>query len=396
MAASLKLPQATPPGMPDGHAARPQRRWIVILALTLLVALAHLLVTYEVSQQMADLSSSAGSSIKRMEATYVTEIKQTAPPVAAAAPPAPPAAPQAPAVKKREPKVAKAASAPDDAASAAKVADGASAAAPGASTPPDTVAKVAEPEPAASTPDADKPVAANEPAPTASGPTFIWPKATKVSYKMEVYYRGPIEGGRATVEWVRQNQRYQVRLDASVPLLGWISMISEGKVGANGLSPERYESVNQFLFKSSKPATLKFEEQEVVLASGERIARVPDLQDPVSHLIHLAYRFITHPNLLQQGNTIEMPLASSKRMDVIAYDVINEEVLHTGMGDVRTMHVKPRRLTQDKNALLGDIWFAPSLQYLPVRIYAKWADDIYVDMQMDGAPQQTPGDPPEY
>lgn len=395
MAASLKHKEAPPPSAPGTHTPS-QSRSVVILALTLLVALAHLLVTYEVSQQMADLASPPESAIKRMEATYVSEIKQTAPPVAAAAPPAPPAQPQAVAPKKRTAKVAKAASAPDDAASAAKVADGASTPASGASAPPNAVAKAEEPTPAASTPDIDKPVAAMAPGGAASGPIFIWPKATKVNYKMEVFYRGPIEGGKASVEWVRQNQRYQVRLDASVPLLGWISMVSEGKVVANGLSPERYESVNQFLFKSSKPATLKFEEQEVVLSSGERITRVPDVQDPVSHLIHLAYRFITHPNLLQQGNTIEMPLASSKRMDVIAYDVVNEEVLHTGMGDIRTMHVKPRRLTQDKNALLGDIWFAPSLQYLPVRIYAKWADDIYVDMQMEGAPQQTPGDPPEY
>lgn len=395
MAASLRLKKAPSTTAPGAHEAG-RRRWGVILALTLLVALAHLLVTYEVSQQMADLAAPPESAIKRMEATYVSEIKQTAPPVAAVAPPTPPAPAQAAAPKKRNPKVAKAASSPDDAASAAKVTEAASAPAMGASTPPSTIAKAEEPTPATSSPDSDKPEIANAPSVAASGPVFIWPKATKVSYKMEVFYRGPIEGGKATVEWVRQNQRYQVRLDASVPLLGWISMVSEGKVVANGLSPERYESVNQFLFKSSKPATLKFEEQEVVLSSGERITRVPEVQDPVSHLIHLAYRFITHPNLLQQGNTIEMPLASSKRMDMIAYDVINEEVLHTGMGDVRTMHVKPRRLTQDKNALLGDIWFAPSLQYLPVRIYAKWADDIYIDMQMDGAPQQTPGDPPEY
>ncbi|TAK98730.1 MAG: DUF3108 domain-containing protein [Aquabacterium sp.] len=395
MVAGLKLKEAPSTAAPSAIEAG-RRRWIVILALTLLVALAHLLVTYAVSQQMADLASPPDSAIKRMEATYVSEIKQTAPPVAAVTPAAPPAPTQAAAPKKRTAKVAKAASAPDDAASAAKVADGASTPAPGALAPSDAVAKAEAPTPAASTPDSDKPVAAAVPDGAASGPIFVWPKATKVSYKMEVFYRGPIEGGKATVEWVRQNQRYQVRLDASVPLLGWISMVSEGKVVANGLSPERYESVNQFLFKSSKPATLKFEEQEIVLSSGERITRVPDVQDPVSHLIHLAYRFITHPNLLQQGNTIEMPLASSKRMDVIAYDVVNEEVLHTGMGDIRTMHVKPRRLTQDKNALLGDIWFAPSLQYLPVRIYAKWADDIYVDMKMEGAPQQTPGDPPEY
>lgn len=369
-----------------------------MLALIVGVVLAHLWVTYEISQQMVDLSPAA-PSIKRMEATYVSEIKQTAPPVAAAAPPAPKISAAAPVIaKKRVPKRAKAASAPDEAASAAKLAEAASAAtavepaAPAASSAELAQTKPLEPPPAASAPQASKTQVASA-ASGASGPAFVWPKATRVAYKLEGNFRGPFYG-QATVEWVRQNARYQVRLDATVPVVGGINMISEGSIVPTGLSPERYESVNRLFFKTSKPSVLKFEDQEVVLATGERVPRTPDTQDPVSHLIHLAYRFILQPQLLQKGNTFEMPLASSKRSEVIAYDVIEQETLHTGMGDVVTMHVKPRRLTQDKNALLGDIWFAPSLQYLPIRIYAKWSDEIYVDMQMDGAPQQTPGDAP--
>ncbi|MBI5925747.1 MAG: DUF3108 domain-containing protein [Aquabacterium sp.] len=394
MAASLNVNGALPPTESENRPG-PNRRWRVMLALTLVVALAHLWVTYEISQQMVDLSPAA-PSIKRMEATYVSEIKQTQPPVAVAAPPAPKVSPAAPVVtKKRVPKPAKAASAPDDAASAAKVAEAASKVDAAASASDMAQTKPVEPPPVASAPEASKAhvATAASAASAALGPTFVWPKATRVSYKLEGYYRGPFYG-QATVEWVRQNSRYQVRLDVSVPVLGGINMISEGNIVASGLSPERYESVNRLLFKTSKPSVLKFEEQEIVLNTGERVPRTPDAQDPVSHLIHLAYKFILQPQLLQKGNTIEMPLASSKRFEVIAYDVIDQEVLHTGMGDVQTMHVKPRRLTQDKNSLLGDIWFAPSLQYLPIRIYAKWTDEIYVDMQMDGAPQQTPGDTP--
>jgi hypothetical protein len=379
---NLNFREAAPPSEPNRQARTP-RHWSLILALTIVVLLAHAWVTYEVSQQMADLAP-AEPSIQRMEASYVTEIKQSTPPVAAAIQPAPSAQQPAPAPK-RAPKAAKTASAPDDAASAAEVAEAPSSAQASASAPDANMAKIETPAPVASEPDASTAV-------SAAGPVFIWPKATKVTYKLEGYYRGPFYG-QATVEWVRQNQRYQVRLDVSVPVLGGINMISEGQIVATGLSPERYESVNRLLFKTSKPSVLKFEEQEVILNNGDRVPRLPDVQDPVSLLIHLAYRFIKQPQLLEQGNTIEIPLASSKRSEVIAYDVVEREVLKTGMGDVATMHVKPRRLMQDKNSLLGDIWFAPSLQYLPIRVYAKWGEDVYVDMQMDGAPQQTPGDP---
>ena len=47
------------------------------------------------------------------------------------------------------------------------------------------------------------------------GPTFEWPKATKVSFKLDGYFRGPITGTSA-VEWLRQDNRYQVHMDIQV------------------------------------------------------------------------------------------------------------------------------------------------------------------------------------
>ena len=78
------------------------------------VVLLHAGVTYEVAQEMQD-AGPAPLSIKRMEATYVSEIKMTAPPVAAAVvrPLATPA-PQPIAKPKKAPKPPKAASAPQD------------------------------------------------------------------------------------------------------------------------------------------------------------------------------------------------------------------------------------------------------------------------------------------
>src|SRR5690606_15840576 len=130
-----------------------------------------------------------------------------------------------------------------------------------------------------------------------SGPAFVWPRATRVRYKLEGNYRGPFYGN-AYVEWVRQGTRYQVHMEASVAILGGIRMTSEGTITPQGLSPQRYESVNRMLLRSAKVNTLRFEDAEVVLSTGERVARAPDMQDPVSQLIHLAYQFMMRPEQL--------------------------------------------------------------------------------------------------
>lgn len=369
----------------------PQHR-LALIALTVGVIVAHLWVTHEVSSRMQELAPPE-LTIKRMEATYVTEVSLSAPPVAAAAlPPPAQTAPTAPVpAKKRKAKPAKAASAPeedtrlahsDEAASAAS----ATASVPEAAQPP----AWKESAPKGPTPD---PAYAQETPSTPAGPTFVWPKATRVNYKLEGYFRGPFYG-TASVEWVRQEARYQVRLDANVPVLGSMSMISEGLIRREGLSPERYESVNKVALRAPKINVVSFEGSEVVLGTGERVPRAPNMQDPVSLLIHLAYQFISRPQLLKPGNTVELPLAYGKKAETLAFDVMEEDVQHTDIGDIPALRVKPRRTSQEKGDLVGETWFAPTLQYLPIRILTK-AGEVTLDMKMEGAPQQTPGDAPD-
>lgn len=386
---------AVQPGQVRTRKPMPQH-WRALIALTVIVAIVHAWLTYEVSQQMQALSA-GDPAIQRMEATYVSEVRLSKPP---AAPPARPAAkappPQAAKAssKKPKPKPVKAASAPDEAASAAKVEDSASApVVADAASAPASAAEIVAQAPSAPVEQAQQTAqAASEP----ESPAFVWPKATKVTYKLEGFFRGPIYG-QASVEWVRQKQRYQVRVDASVgpsfaPLGSW-SLISEGDITPDGLYPARYQNTNRLLIRSRPPQSITFEEAELTLPNGTRLPRTPDMQDPASQFIQLAYQFIMNPKLLQVGNTIEMQLVWLKKTERLAYDVVKEETLSTPLGDLPTFHVKPRRMVVDAgNSMSAEIWFAPTLQYLPVRILTRLDDQTFMDMQMDKPPQQSPGD----
>lgn len=364
-----------------------QRKTRAFMALVLLVTLAHLWLTREVSSHMQGAVDEPG--MERLQAAYVTELKVSAPP-RAPAPALTPVVPQ-PALGKPKPKAPKAASAPEEAAST--VADAASAASEPASANL-ALAKASEPALAASqAPANDVAVAENDD----EDDGFVWPEATKVTYKIEGFFRGPIYG-QSSVEWVRKESRYQVHVDASVgpsfaPLGSW-RLSSEGVITAEGLSPERYENVNRLLIKTSPAKRLTFDEREITLANGDKVPRPQGVQDPASQFIQLAYGFILKPEALKVGNTVRMPLAILTRAETLAYDVVGEEVLKTPIGDVPTFHIKPRRLAETNANLPADIWVAPGLQYLPVRIYVKVNEETFMDMQMDRAPQQAPSATP--
>jgi len=357
------------------------RHWW-LFAVFLGVVIVHAWLTWSMAALLTEVKPGDAPGIKPMQATYVSELKLSEPPVLA-----PPLA--KPAQGKRRPAAAPAFTAASDPESAPPPADSASE----ADTPLEVAqAPAVEPEPS---PDA---APASEPT-QASGPPFEWPLATRVSYKVRGYFRGDIHG-TANVEWVRQGQDYQVRVNAIVgpsfaPIGSW-HLISAGTITPDGLSPRRFEQVDRLLIRTSPPRTVVFEDEKVVLDSGERVDRQPNMQDASSQFIQLAYQFMMKPDALKPGNTVYLPLALPKRVETIAYDVVAEQTIDTPIGKVPTFHVKPRKMSADGGVLPVEIWFAPGLQYLPVRILVHGKDaKSYMDLQMERAPEQTSAAEPE-
>jgi hypothetical protein len=58
---------------------------------------------------------------------------------------------------------------------------------------------------------------------------------------------------------------------------------------------------------------------------------------------------------------------------------------------VPTFHVKPRRVRP--GALSVEMWFAPSLQYLPVRIMVRQNESNHMDLTLKTPPLQASAEP---
>ncbi len=373
---------ATQPHGPSSTARR--TGWWLLLGCVLL---AHALATLWLQDNLVGWGSGEQPMPARMEVAFVQALAPAAPPAAA------PGRPVQQAGKKVR------------------------AAAPAASAPAETtlpslpvidapapVLAAAVPEAAAAEP-APAPVALVEPAApmvpavAASAPpalAFDWPPSTRLTYALTGNYRGEVNG-TARVQWVRQGQRYQVHLDIAIgpsfaPLIAR-RMTSDGELGEAGLVPRRYDEATRLPFQQPRRATLQFTPEQVTLANGSQQAAPPGVQDAASQFVQLTWLFTTRPELLRPGNTVTMPLALPRRVGSWVYDVLAPERLVTPIGAIETYHLKPRLgERRPGNELSAEVWFAPSLQYLPVRIRIQQDADTFVDLLINAAPLQSAPD----
>lgn len=378
------------------------------VALVASVVAMHACVMHGINQQMLDFETASQMPV-RIELVYGRDMESTVPPAPVAAPAAVPVAAPPPRPERQATPVADAASAPAEPLEAPMaVADAPlPAASDAAPAVPDATASIAASAPglasvigptspaapAASSPaDSASGLAAAAPAASAAAETYSWPPSTRITYELTGNYRGEVYGS-ATVDWVREGARYQVHLDVLVgpafaPILSR-RMTSEGQLTDAGLYPERYDEDSKAMFRDRRRAQVMLEPDAVVLNSGQRVERLAGVQDTASQFVQLAYLFSRHPEMLKPGGTVEMPLALPRRMSVWTYDVREAEVLYTPFGAIDAVPLQPRRESRKKDELSAQVWFAPSLRYLPVRIRIQQDTntDTYVDLMIERRPQ---------
>ena len=225
-----------------------------------------------------------------------------------------------------------------------------------------------------------------------AAPSFAWPPSTRLTYSLVGNYRGEIHG-RARVQWVRLGARYQVHLDVTVgpsfaPLIER-RMTSDGDLGEQGLAPRHYDETTRVAFQSPRRVAMSFTPDQVTLGNGTVRAVAPGVQDTASQFVQLTWLFTTQPQRLRVGDAVDFPLALPRRVDRWFYDVVEREPLASPLGELDTFHLKPRRSgARPRGELSAEVWIAPSLQYLPVRIRIQQDAETFVDLMLDAAPLQ--------
>lgn len=216
---------------------------------------------------------------------------------------------------------------------------------------------------------------------------FDWPPATRLLYDLTGQYRGPLYGS-GQVEWLRDGSHYQVRVTIDVNPAFTRRLVSDGVITPQGLAPRRYDEETQILLAAPRTHTLAFEPRQVLLSNGMTELTPEGVQDSASQFVQMTWLFLTDPERLAVGRTLELPLALPRRVGVWTYDVTEAVPLTLSFGTVETFHLVPRAGSARAGEFSAELWLAPSLQYLPVRILVRQSAEVWLDLRLKDKPLQ--------
>lgn len=253
--------------------------------------------------------------------------------------------------------------------------------------PPDAARPVSpppqeSPPPTPTNPNPESPDTAQATPPDLAPPVDSWPPDTQIHYVVGGYFRGPLHGD-AHVQFQREGQSYEVKLEVSIGWLAHLSMTSQGQVNGEELRPQAFEEDS-----NTRRRHVRFTPNDVVLMDGTRLPRPAGVQDTASQFVELAHRFATAATPPKAGHVVSVWLARPGGADEWTYDVLELEDLQTPrMGQIQALHLKPRPLARPRGPITAEMWFAPSLQYLPVRIKIAMNNDTWVDLVVNSIEQ---------
>jgi hypothetical protein len=153
--------------------------------------------------------------------------------------------------------------------------------------------------------------------------------------------------------------------------------------------PPRFDGEQRTVLQAARHWAIVFGPDRITLVDGREIPARPGVQDEASQFVQLTWLFTTQPQLLRLGGTVELPLVLARRLDIWTYTVRDEQLLTLpGLGPVATFHLVSQRQSPAATDAVPEIWIAPTLQYLPVRILIHQGEETWIDLTLDRPPQQ--------
>jgi hypothetical protein len=252
---------------------------------------------------------------------------------------------------------------------------------------PDAPQAAATPEPsapqeegtvlaAASTPPA--PPAPNT-APKTAAVAVATPKITPpASVRLKYDVRGEVKGFAYFVygdlTWLNEGGSYTAKLEISHFLLGSRIQTSKGLITDQGLAPVRFGDK----VRSEVAAHFDRAQNRVTYsANTPSEALAPGAQDQLSVFFQIAALLAATPDHYPPGSTLRFQTIGPKHSENWAFDVAATESLSLPGGQVNA--VKLTKAPVGEYDSRAEVWLAPTLGYLPVRIRLTQGNGDVVD-----------------
>lgn len=225
--------------------------------------------------------------------------------------------------------------------------------------------------------------AAETPKPTAPKPlpvktvrNFVIPPSARLKYAITGEVKGFPYHVNGELQWTQDGKHYDARMEISHFLLGSRVQTSTGELTAQGLEPTRFGD------KVKSEVAAHFEREKGKITFSANTPDVPLLagaQDQLSIFMQVASMLAGEPNGYPNGSTLAFQAVGPRSADSWVFTVGAMEQLNMPGGEISAL-----RLWRDPAGEFDpktEIWMAPELGYLPVRIRLTQRNGDFVDQQ---------------
>ncbi len=214
---------------------------------------------------------------------------------------------------------------------------------------------------------------------------FKAPDSALLKYQVQGQAKGFSYWASAELQWLQDGKDYEARLEVSAFLLGSRVQISKGTLGAEGLMPTRFGD------KTRSEQAAHFQRDKGLITFSANSPDAPLLkgaQDRLSVVLQSSSLLAADPTRFPAGTMLSFQTVSQREAEVWQFLVEKEEMLQLPFGDISAIKLnrKPRR-EFDQHI---ELWFAPTLGYLPVRLRITNAKGDFVDQLLSKAEKPSP------
>lgn len=189
--------------------------------------------------------------------------------------------------------------------------------------------------------------------------------------------KSPMQGVFARLDWLQDGNAYDARLALTFLFRTLRSQHSSGVIGPTGIEPARFSDSR----KTEVASHFVRDQGKVVFSNNApSVPLLAGAQDRLSVVLQLGAMLAGDPARYSAGSTISVQTISSRDAEIWTFNIEGEEKLSLPAGEfmVRKLTRSPRREFDDRI----ELWLAPELGYLPVRIKQTQPNGDFADMQL--------------
>jgi len=203
------------------------------------------------------------------------------------------------------------------------------------------------------------------------------PDSVRLEYKVIGLSKNLNYQANAELAWKTDGDSYQAMMKVSAFLVGSRSMTSVGKITSSGLAPTRFADK----FRAELAAHFEPEKGKISFSANTPDALwVEGVQDRVSVFLQLGGMLAARPQDFPPGSNITFLTVGPREADSWTFVIEAEENLDLMGAPMVALKLTRKPLKEFDQKV--EIWFAPSLGYLPVRSRITQQNGDFIDQHL--------------